>query len=178
MTVSKSLAVALTVAASLPTLVAAAEFAPHKDALFAYGEMTAALDGGRYLDVPYSEARDIDARDEIPERRAHRRYVDLGPVRNDREIVVETSAGTIRTRQVGTERHPTIVVLFVHGKGGNADLGMNDWSFGGNFNRLKNLVVKAGGLYVTVDASALDEVAAAGIEILPVKHAYARATFG
>lgn len=137
----------------------AADLAPFKDALFGYGATTASLDGGRILDVPYDEARDIDERDEIPERRAHRRYVDLSAVHGDREELVRTGGGTIRLRAVGTGGG-VVRVLFVHGKNGNADLGMNDWTFGGNFNRLKNLVVRAGGVYATVDAGALDDASA------------------
>ncbi len=32
---------------------------------------------------------------------------------------------------------------------------MNDWSFGGNFNRVKNLMVRGGGAYVTLDGGRL-----------------------
>ena len=36
-------------------------------------------------------------------------------------------------------------------EGGNRQQGMNDFTFGGNFNRLKNLMVRNGGLYLTPD---------------------------
>src|SRR5690606_32594743 len=53
------------------------------------------------------------------------------------------------------------IVVYVHGQGGNRAQGMNDYSFGGNFNRIKNLAAGNGGLYLTFDVSGFD---AAGAE--------------
>ena len=43
------------------------------------------------------------------------------------------------------------IVIYIHGQGGNRFQGMNDVSFGGNFNRIQNLMVRNGGAYLTVD---------------------------
>lgn len=126
--------------------------APYKDALFAYRAETASRAGGRILDVPYDEGQDIDRRDAVPERRVQRNYVDLAPQRHERLESWRTSAGTAEVGLVGGSGQPGFVVLFVHGKGGDRSLGLNDWSFGGNFNRLKNLADRNGGLYMTMSA--------------------------
>lgn len=140
--------------------------APFKDGLFAYPEPVAAREGGRVLDVPYSEARDIDRRDDIPERRVARRYVDLAPERTRRDLVFLTPDGPLRWASVGDDDAASLIVVFVHGRNGDRRLGMNDWTFGGNFNRLKNLVTRAGGLYATVDGGALGAVDAAKVGAL------------
>ena len=46
--------------------------APFKDDLFAYPGILSTGDGGAYTVVDYREMRDINGRDEIPERRAQR----------------------------------------------------------------------------------------------------------
>lgn len=57
-------------------------------------------------------------------------------------------------------------MVFIHGKGGNLQTpGVNDYTFGGNFNRLKNLVAEAGGLYLSPDAR-FDDAGVARIEVL------------
>lgn len=35
----------------------------------------------------------------------------------------------------------SFIVIYLHGRGGNRLQGMNDFTFGGNFNRVKNLAV-------------------------------------
>lgn len=152
--------VVLTLLAAIGTanggaFAASPTIAPFKDELFAYPEPVASRDGGRVLDVPYSEARDIDRRDEIPERRVARRYVDLAPDQTRRDLVFPAPDGPLRWASVGDDARASLIVVFVHGRNGDRRLGMNDWTFGGNFNRLKNLVTQAGGLYATVDGGAL-----------------------
>ena len=41
------------------------------------------------------------------------------------------------------------IVIYVHGRKGNRFQGANDAMFGGNFNRIKNLMVRNGGLYLS-----------------------------
>ena len=126
--------------------------APFKDDLFGYPPLTAILDDGAQLDVDYSEKRDIDERDEIPERRVKSAYVDLAPLRTQAESTAQTPAGPLKTITVGDTKAPKTIVLFIHGRNGDRRLGMNDRTFGGNFNRLKNLMQRSGGEYVTADA--------------------------
>nr|BAT30137.1 phospholipase/carboxylesterase precursor [Aureimonas sp. AU22] len=141
-------------------------FAPFKDGLFSYPEPVASLDGGQRLDVPYSEARDIDDRDDIPERRVKRRYVDLKAIGRPEDREIATPGGPLRYATVGSISRTGPILVFVHGRNGDRRLGLNDWSFGGNFNRLKNLLVRNDGIYVTVDGGRLGDADAARIGTL------------
>lgn len=131
---------------------AAAELlSPFKDRLFAYPARLAEADGGRHVTVDYREERDIDGRDEVPERRVWSRYVDLGVRRDQRDLVAVTDAGRIPHMVVGRPDAARFIVLYVHGRGGSRRQGMDDFTFGGNFNRIKNLAARNGGLYLTAD---------------------------
>lgn len=135
----------------------AAPLPPFKDDLFGYPEPVASLDGGRRLDVPYNEARDIDGRDEVLERRVRRQYVELSRDLEAEEKQLATPKGPLSYAQVGTSSKGQPTLVFVHGRNGDRRLGLNDWTFGGNFNRLKNLLVRSGGSYITVDAGRLGD---------------------
>lgn len=145
---------------------AAASIPPFKDDLFGYPEPVASLDGGRRLDVPYDEARDIDRRDEVPERRVKRQYVELGRDLEAHEKQLATPKGPLRYAQVGASSRGQPILVFVHGRNGDRRLGLNDWTFGGNFNRLKNLLVRGGGSYITVDAGQLGDADAEKVAAL------------
>src|SRR5690606_3233346 len=41
--------------------------------------------------------------------------------------------------------------VFLHGRGTDRLAGADDWIHGGNFNRIKNLMVRNGGLYISAD---------------------------
>jgi hypothetical protein len=140
--------------------LSAQELAPFKDKLFAYPGILENRDGGAYLKVDYREMRDINGRDKVPELRVNRRYVDLRPRRQQSEGTLNTPAGPIRYVIVGKPERARIVTAFVHGRGGNRDLGANDYRFGGNFNRIKNLMIRNQGVYLSMDADKLDEAAA------------------
>lgn len=140
--------------------------APFKDDLFSYPPLTALSDDGAYVDVDYSEARDIDRRDEVPERRVKPAYVDLSPLSSQVDRSLPTPAGPLNVMSVGQSADPSVIVLFVHGRGGDRRLGMNDRTFGGNFNRLKNLVSRAGGLYATIDAGSFTDADATRLSAL------------
>ena len=143
------LAFAMALLAARP---AAAELlGPYKDALFAYPPVLAEADGGRHVTVDYRESRDIDARDEIPERRVQGTYVDLGVRRAQQDLVAETPAGRIAHIAVGRREKARFIVVYLHGQGGSRRQGMDDFTFGGNFNRIKNLAARNDGLYLTVD---------------------------
>ena len=134
--------------------VNAADFqlAPYKDKLFAYPRVIDKSSDGNYLLVEYDRERDLIGRDRIPRRKAHYRYVDQG-VRWSRGVKTYQSAnGTKKLFAVGKQgRNTKIVVIYVHGKGGNRRQGVNDWTFGGNFNRLQNLMTRNKGLLLTPD---------------------------
>jgi dienelactone hydrolase len=64
-------------------------------------------------------------------------------------------------------------VIFIHGRDGDRRLGANDYSFGGNFNRLKNLVAGNGGVYYSPTVKSFDSSGVAAIAGL-IRYANAR----
>lgn len=122
-----------------------------KDGLFAYPKTLESKLNGDYLLVAYNKQRDIYERDKIPLRRANLPYVDEG-VRWKRRVRSYRSAnGTFKHFEVGSRSRARVTVIYVHGKGGNRRQGVNDWTFGGNFNRLQNLMTRNNGLLLTPD---------------------------
>jgi hypothetical protein len=124
-----------------------------KDELFAYPAILSSDDGGAYAVVDYQEARDINERDEVPERRVKRAYVSLGVRSRQQDLKLRTSAGEIRHYAVGTTEGASIITIYLHGQGGSRKQGVDDFTFGGNFNRIKNLMAGNGGLYLSPDFS-------------------------
>lgn len=143
--------------ACLAALSAGAAFAqsipPHKDDLFGYPATLSEKDGGAYRVVDYQEMRDVNARDEVPERRVRRDYVALGVRSQQKDMKLQTEAGVLRFVAVGRQKGASMIVLYLHGQGGSRRQGVDDFTFGGNFNRVKNLVAAAGGLYLSPDFS-------------------------
>jgi len=150
--------------AALPA--AAQTLPPFKDDLFAYPAVLSASDDGGYRVVDYREARDIDRRDEIPEKRVQGRYVSLSVRGQQEDLVAGTPAGRIAHFAVGRRQGASLVVVYLHGQGGSRRQGVDDYTFGGNFNRIKNLVAQAGGLYLSPDFGSFDEKGAAQIAAL------------
>jgi pimeloyl-ACP methyl ester carboxylesterase len=56
--------------------------------------------------------------------------------------------------------------IFVHGKGGNRFQGVDDWTFGGNFNRLKNLMARNGGTYLSPHVTSAGRAGVAEVTLL------------
>ncbi|MEM1378615.1 MAG: alpha/beta hydrolase [Pseudomonadota bacterium] len=130
--------------------------ASHKDRLFSYPALIETRDGGQYRIVDYREARDIDRRDEVPERRVKRAYVDGEARRATKTLNLDTSSGPLTARYVGSLAGARMVTIYIHGSGGNSKQGVNDFSFGGNFNRIKALMLKSGGAYIAPDAGSFE----------------------
>lgn len=126
---------------------------PFKDELFAYPAQIATEDGGRHRTVDYREQRDINQRDEVPERRVHAHYVDLAPRSVQKDLIARTDVARIAHVTVGAVENARFIVVYLHGQGGSRLQGMADRTFGGNFNRIKNLAHRNGGLYLTTDFS-------------------------
>ena len=89
--------------------------------------------------MDYREARDIDARDEIPERRVRGKYVATGIRKVQQDLVLDSEAGRIRHVAVGRRAGARFITVWLHGQGGSRSQGVDDFTFGGNFNRIKNL---------------------------------------
>jgi hypothetical protein len=139
---------------------------PFKDDLFAYPATLTEKDNGAYKVVDYRELRDVNERDEKPERKVRRDYISLGVRSQQKELKLETGAGTLRFVAVGKQSAASMIVLYLHGQGGSRRQGVDDFTFGGNFNRLKNLVSSADGLYLSPDFSTFGEKGAAEIAAL------------
>ena len=77
---------------------------------------------------------------------------------------------------MGRTEGASLIVLYIHGKGGSRKQGADDYTFGGNFNRAKNLVAAAGGLYLSPDFSDFGDKG--GREIAALIAHYAQASPG
>lgn len=149
---------------------AAAELKPFKDRLFAYPKTLQSSDGDDYRVVDYQELRDINGRDDVPERRVNKRYVDYAGRRATKQASIQTSKGSANYYYVGKTATPSIVTIYIHGSGGNGKQGINDFSFGGNFNRIKMLMLKNNGLYLSPDAESFGPDAAQKITAIISAH--------
>ena len=139
---------------------------PFKDELFAYPGILSSEDGGAYTVVDYREARDIDERDEIPERRVRGKYVSTGVRKVQQDLALKTDIGTIRHFAVGKTEGARLITIYLHGQGGSRKQGVDDFTFGGNFNRIKNLMAANGGLYLSPDFTDFGDKGAAEIAAL------------
>ncbi|RUU52907.1 alpha/beta hydrolase, partial [Mesorhizobium sp. M2C.T.Ca.TU.009.01.2.1] len=108
---------------------------PFKDDLFAYPAALSTGDNGAYTVLDYHEMRDINQRDEVPEKRVRAQYTDPGVRKVQQDLMLKTDAGDIRHVAVGRTEGASIIVLYLHGQGGSRKQGVDDFTFGGNFNR-------------------------------------------
>lgn len=153
-------ALAVSVQAQTPALK------PFKDSLFAYPKIMVSEGSDFYRMVDYRKERDIHLRDEVPERRVQPHYVSTGVRRAQDDITLETPLGKIRHFTVGKADGASIITMYLHGQGGSRKQGVDDVTFGGNFNRIKNLMVENGGLYLSPDFSDFAERGTAEIKAL------------
>ena len=158
-----------------PIAACAQTLKPFKDELFAYPALLSSENGDLYRVVDYREMRDINARDQIPERHVHDQYVSTGVRKVQQDLVLKTDAGDIRHIAVGRTQGASIITLYLHGQGGSRRQGVDDFTFGGNFNRLKNLMAGNGGLYLSPDFSDFGDtgarhlVEAEGLDVVDVE---------
>nr|WP_244621676.1 alpha/beta hydrolase [Mesorhizobium albiziae] len=137
-----------------------------KDDLFAYPGILSSKDNGAFSVVDYQESRDIDKRDQVPERRVKAKYVSLGVRRQQQDLMLKTAAGNVRHVAVGRVEGAKLIVIYLHGQGGSRKQGVDDFTFGGNFNRVKNLAANNGGLYLSPDFSDFGDEGAAEVAAL------------
>jgi hypothetical protein len=125
------------------------QLAPWKDELFAYPAILSEEDDGATVVVSYDIQRDLYGRDEIPEKRARPEYVELVP---QRELTYDASGARLKYIGVGrTDGGASLIVIYIHGQGGSRAQGASQWTFGGNFNRIMNLMRRNGGAYLSPD---------------------------
>ena len=142
------------------------ELKGHKDRLFAYPGIITVSPDGSFLVVDYDKMRDIHRRDLEPERRVRSNYVSMGVKRQSRLAIHAANGREVETGVTGDYAKARFAVIFVHGRGGDQRLGMNDYTFGGNFNRLKNLMVLNGGAYLAPTVASFDDTGAADVKAL------------
>lgn len=130
---------------------ASPQLVPWKDDMFKVPAVIESRHEGDYVILDYQSKRDINGRDSIPEKRASKERVDMDIRKEQKDTKLKTKYGTIRHFTVGRTAGASVIVIYFHGKGGERAQGVDDWTFGGNFNRLKNLVVRSGGLYISPD---------------------------
>jgi hypothetical protein len=145
---------------------AADELASFKDKLFAYPGILEQADDGAFLKIDYDKMRDIHKRDEIPERRVKGQYVSLGVRWRQDFETIEHQGRSVDVFRIGKLSSARFAVIFVHGRGGDRKLGANDFTFGGNFNRLKNLADENGGVYFAPSAKDFEDRGAADVSAL------------
>src|SRR5690606_38201988 len=134
---------------------------PFKDDLFVYPAILGSDGGESYLIVDYRKDRDIHQRDEVPERRVRSHYISTSVRRAQKDVALETEAGTVPHFAVGKTDGAAFIAIYLHGQGGTRRQGVDDYTFGGNFNRIKNLMVANGGLYLSPDFSDFEQRGAA-----------------
>ena len=124
--------------------------APYKDELFDYPKVLEGTPGGDYVKVEYVEQRDLYERDEVPEKKARPEYVSLDTKAVERDLTLDLRAAELKYIATGAiDGGAKAIVIYVHGRNGSRFQGANDGMFGGNFNRIKNLMVLNGGVYLS-----------------------------
>ena len=148
-----------------PAMAEGYRLAPYKDELFRI-HVVQALHDGDYVFAEFSKERDLYGRDEVVEKKAFAKFVSLEPNATQKDLVLPGDS-PIKYVGVGkTGGGAKLVVIFLHGDKGSRFQPVDDWSFGGNFNRLKNLVVRNGGVYLAPDFSNFGKKGAADVKAL------------
>ena len=165
-----ALAMAVSLGAGAPAT--AQQLAPWKDDLFDYPNVIGTAFNGDYVKVEYVEKRDLYERDVVPEKKTRPEYVDLGVKSVEKDMTAQE--GRVKVNYIATGKvdgGASMVVIYIHGRRGNRQQGANDWMFGGNFNRIKNLMVKNGGVYLSPGFPSLGRRGVAQAKLLVLKYA-------
>ena len=148
----RALAILLLLAASAGAAEAPYRLGSHKDELFAYPKILKSEFDGDFLTIEYNRKRDLYDRDQG--RRVDPKYVSPVPKAVEADLVLEAGNMTVKHFAVGRkDGGAKAIVAFIHGSGADRFAGANDWIHGGNFNRIKNLMMQNEGLYLSPDFS-------------------------
>ncbi|MDL2407333.1 alpha/beta hydrolase [Rhizobium calliandrae] len=170
------LSILAAIAAFLPLAVATGAAAevlkPFKDDLFSNQTVLESHDNGAFQTIDYQEMRDINGRDEVPERRVKPAYVATGVSwKAQQDETLPLGERKLDVTRIGPLSEQAFTVIFIHGRGGDRRLGSNDYAFGGNFNRLKNLAYNNGGTYYAPSVKSFDSDGVADIAAL-IRYSY------
>lgn len=141
----------------------------YKENLFNYSAVLETDFNGAYELKDYDEMRDVNGRDEIPVKRSLPQYVDQDIIGSETDESLTSNGTKVEYLQVGASENASFVVIFAHGSNGTKLLGMQDWTFGGNFNRLKHFAIYENGTYISPSFTDFKSVGAKQIEMI-VKH--------
>jgi hypothetical protein len=126
------------------------QLAPYKDDLFQYATILGTEYDGDFLLVDYNRPRDLYARDVEVGTKVDPKYVSLDTQAVESELGLDVGGHTITYTGVGkTGGGAKAIVIFLHGLGTGRATGVNDWIHGGNFNRIKNLMIRNDGVYIS-----------------------------
>ncbi len=145
------------------------ELPAYKDELFNYSATLETRDGGAFELKDFEEMRDVNGRDEIPVKKAQAKYVDESIIGSERAETLKAGPVKVDYLAAGATSDAAFAVIFAHGSNGTKDLGMQDWTFGGNFNRLKHFAINNNGTYYSPSFLDFGKVGAAQIKLLVQK---------
>ena len=166
--------IGLAAALLMPGLVIAEplQLPPFKDKLFQYPGILETRYKGAFVKVTYDKYIDIHKRDVILEREVKRKYVSEKPRWSRKSMRMNVNGYLMKYFAVGRINKPAkFIVVYIHGSGGSRFQGVNDWTFGGNFNRIQNLTLRNGGLYLSPDFSDYGDKGTNQIKQLILRHA-------
>jgi len=127
---------------------------PFKDELFAYQNILQTEYGGDFILVDYDRDRDLYARDVEERQKVRPEYVDLATEAVEVDASIRVGGRKVEYTAVGkVDGGASAIVIFIHGRGTDRSSGASDWIHGGNFNRIKNLMMLNGGVYISADFS-------------------------
>ena len=164
------------IAAFLPLTAASGAAAealkPFKDELFSNQTIIESHDNGAFQTIDYQEMRDINSRDQIPEKRVKPAYIETGVRwKAQQDETLPLGNRKLDVTRIGPASGQAFTVIFIHGRGGDRRLGSNDYTFGGNFNRLKNLAYSNGGTYYAPSVKSFDSDGVSDIAAL-IRYSY------
>lgn len=135
-------------------------FIGFKDNLFAYKAIVSEEADGKYKLIDYSQKRDLEERDEIPEKKVSREYRDTTKfdlykqdksfLYNNKKIsYVENTKAWVDIKKEDVK----YLTIYIHWLNWNRWQWVNDYSFGWNFNRIQNLMLLNNGSYIATEFS-------------------------
>jgi len=161
------LLVLISVAIGLMLPAHAFELKPYKNKIFKYRTPLEVQDNGDFMMLPYDPLKDINKRDEIPVRKVKGYFVSSKPKRHQKDTSITAKGRTVTHFAVGAlGGGSNMTVIFLHGRDGSRHLGFSDEKFGGNFNRVKNLMFRNNGIYISSDYTDFEEEGRKDIEAL------------
>lgn len=162
----------LALAAFVAPAAQAFQLKPYKDKLFDYPKILEVRDNGAFERVEYVRDRDLVRRDDVLRIRVQPHYVNLKPARKQKTRTVSANGRTHKYIGVGRlDGGAKAIVINLHGAGGNRFVAANDWSYGGNYNRIKNLMLRNNGVYLSPDFSDFGKNGKADVKALMLKYA-------